>query len=188
MEEPSLVYSGFIAALGVIGGFVTFAMENPRDKYKSSIVNVKENRVADVTNALGPIIADVNEFKRREDGESVEELTDEDEAAVALAASLSPDDDLPDVQEAIVDFYEPEETYERCRKCRDWTYAAFVLSIIFVLLPQISRLYPIPKVLITVMFSGSILSLISGIGLFFYFQRLRTRLDEMTESADFSLE
>lgn len=116
MEEPSLIYTVLITALGATGGFVTFAMENPRDKYKSSIVDVKENRVADVTNALGPIIADVNEFKREEDGESIEELTDEDEATVALAASLSPDDDLPEVREAIVDFYEPEETYERCRK------------------------------------------------------------------------
>jgi hypothetical protein len=188
MEDPSLIYTVLIAALGATGGFVTFAMENPRDKYKSSIVDVKENRVADVTNALGPIIADVNEFKREEDGESIEELTDEDEATVALAASLSPDDDLPEVREAIVDFYEPEETYERCRKCRDWTYSSFVISIILVLLPQLSRLLPLPKIVSVGMFVASGVGLIGGVGLFFYFQRLRTQLDKMTESADFSLE
>lgn len=187
--QPPLLGTVLLGIVGSIGTFVTFAMENPRSEYYSKIPAVKEDRIADVANALGPIVADVHEFQSEHGGQSVESLTDYDRASVAVADSLSPDDDLPDLRDAIRDFYQPEQTYRRCRRARDWTYRSFVGSVLLAVIPLGSRFVSQSvSTLLSVSYVLSGSSIVLGVVFFLWFQRSRENLDEMTEAADFSLE
>jgi len=181
-----------LAGFNGLAALVTFGMENPREQYYNKIPDVKENRIADVTNALGPIVADVNEFMQNGDDGSVEELTETNQATIALADSITPSDDLPGLRQALTDYYEPPKIYRRCRFSRDGCYYAFVPGVVLSLLPVGFQRASLDSTwfdaVSTVSYWLSAIALIIGVAMFLSFMYHRTKLDEMTENADFQLE
>jgi len=178
-------------AISGLAGLITFGMAHPKEQYYDQIPDVKENRIADVVNALAPIVSDVHEFMESGDNGSPEELTEVEMASVALADSLSPSDDLPDLKESVGDYYEPQKFYKRCRKLHDACYAAFVSGVILGLIPALISLElvvsGVPGYIGAVSYWLAALATLSGVLFFFTYLYYRNKLDSMTESADFQL-
>lgn len=179
-------------ALGVVGAFATFVLEHPKDKYHSEITSIKENRLNDVCNALGPIISDCYDFAKTDDDSAHEELEQSERATVAVANSITPPDDVPPLQEAIQSFNEPERVYTRCRNAYYGSYILFFLAIssgAIPIIPEITGLesanYPMGMQILS---GVSIVLLFVGILSILYFIYLNQRLDGMAESANFTLD
>lgn len=123
--------------LELIGTFATFVLEHPKEKYHQEISSIKENRLNDVCNALGPIISDSYDFAKTNDDSAHEELEQNERATVAAANSITPPDDIPPLKDAIKKFNEPEHCYQRCRQAYFGSYGMFFLAIITGGLPAI---------------------------------------------------
>lgn len=190
MQIPPL-WSLFFTAISLLAGLITFGMEHPRKQYLKSIPDVKNDRLAEVNNALGPIVSDVIEFMEQGDDGSAEDLTETDQATVALAESLSPSDDLPDVKEAIKNFYFPERVFKWCRRSHDACYVFFVSGVVLGIIPAAAETSvaddKIPGIASAVSYWGAAGATILGVVVFLVFLWLRSRLDNMTEAADFKL-
>lgn len=185
-------WSLLFSIISLLAGLITFGMEHPRDQYFDSISDVKDDRLAEVHNALGPIVSDVIEFMEEGDDGSAEDLTETDRATIALAGSLSPSDDLPDVKEAIKEFYFPERIFKWCRRSHDACYVFFVLGVVLGGVPAASETSiasdKIPGIISAVSYWGAAGATVLGVMLFAAFLILRSKLDHMTETADFKID
>lgn len=188
---------GVIAPLlGLIGGFATFVLEHPKEKYYEDIPAIKENRLNDICNALGPIVSSSYDFARSdeedEDVEAHEELEQNDRATVAVAESISPPDDIPPVRTAIEKFKKPEIIYGRCRRAYFLSYAMFFIAILCGGVPTVMN-YTVNAsgeqiVLLNICIWTSIIVAAIGICSIFYFIHMNQILDSMSESSQFSLD
>lgn len=190
MQVPPF-WSLLFTIISVLAGLITFGMDHPREQYLSSIPDVKNDRIAEVNNALGPIVSDVIEFMKDGEDGSIEELTETDRATVALAESLSPSDDLPDVKEAVKQFYRPERIFKWCRRSHDACYGFFVTGAVLGAVPAAADTSVageiIPGLLSAISYWGAAGATVIGVVVFFIFLWLRSKLDDMTEAADFKL-
>lgn len=191
MAIPSLSSLIFVL-ISTLAGLITFGMEHPRGQYYENIPDVKNDRLAEVTNALGPIVSDVIEFMQDGEDGSPEELTEIDRATVALADSISPSDDLPDLKSAMKEFYWPERVFKWCRRTHDSSYIFFVCGVVFGVIPAVNEInsisFQIPGLVGAVSYWLAAIATSTGIILFFSFLYLRSELDDMTEQADFKVE
>ncbi|WP_423997948.1 hypothetical protein [Halorubrum trapanicum] len=181
-----------LAGFNGLAALVTFGMENPRNKYYNKIPDIKGNRLDDVHNALSPIVADVNKFTQDGEDGSIEKLTAEDQASIALADSTTPSDDFPELRQALDEYYEPPKVYRRCRRSRDGCYYSFVAGVILSILPVGFQRASLDGTLFDAISVGaywvSAGTLIIGVIMFLSFMYHRSKLDKMTENADFQLD
>jgi len=190
--EPISFGPLLLTAIGILGGFATFLLAHPKEKYGEEIPEIKQNRLSDVCNALGPVVSDSYDFASDDGDQAHEDLSSDNKATIAVTQSISAPDDLPPIKEALEDFYEPEKTFQRCRQVYFGSYGAFVISILAGAAPTTFSYFnssipnaPFWGAIATWM---AVLAVLVGAGLLGYFIRLNSKLDSMTEGAKFTLE
>lgn len=192
MAGSSITFASLILpAIGVIGAFITFLLEHPKNQYQGEISTIKDNRLSDVCYALGPIVSRSYDFARGDGDQVHEDLSSDDKATVAVTNTISPAEDVPLLKEAIIEFHEPEETYQRCRQIYFASYAAFIITIIAGAVQAgvsyFNGMIPYPEIIGAMTTWAAVISFIIGSLFIGYFIYLNSKLDQMSESAAFSL-
>lgn len=192
MAGSSITFASLILpAVGLVGAFITFLLEHPKDQYQGEISTIKDNRLSDVCNALGPIVSRSYDFARGNGDQVHEDLSSDNKATVAVTNTITPPDDVPLLKDAIMKFHEPEETYQRCRQIYFASYATFIISTITGAIPTavvyFNGMVPHPEIVGAIANWISVIAFITGALFIGYFIYLNSKLDSMSESAAFSL-
>lgn len=192
MTEHATSFLNLIApVIGLVGVFATFILEHPRG-YQSDIPEVKQNRLDDVCNALGPILSDSYDFVSESEDRAHEDLHEDERATIAVRKSITPVDDIPPLEESIDDFREPETAFKHCRLSYFASYILFLIAILAGAVPVVME-YTAGKIAYESAVSGvatatSLIAVVAGVITIFYFIYTNSRLDSMVESATFSLD
>lgn len=184
----SLVFTVF----SIIGGIATHQFENPKSDYKDDISTIQSDRLSYLSDDLGTLVSQAYEFMRDTEGQSPEQLSSQDQAAVAITDVLDTPEDISNLRGKAEDYFRPPEVYQSCRQYRDWGSLFFIIGASSGLFPPVIRFqYPDLHIADLFAFGTTIVAFIVSLGglvCLIQFIRTRRQLDEMTEQADFDLD
>lgn len=179
------------ALISAIGGLASRFFSDPRDSYREKISDIQEDRLGDVTDALGPIVSDAYLFMRDGDSNEPKELEAENRASVAVTNSIDESEDLSPVKGAINRYFYPVKAFRRCRLLYDFTGYSFIIAVVAgVLSPAIEILDTndvIPPLALFVIVLIAFLSMFIGMVSFGCQRYYAKKLDEMSETSEFTL-
>lgn len=122
-------------AVSGLASVISGVYDHPREEYLEKVKQVQKDRLDDVCDQLGPVVAIAARAVQNDEGEdSPEDLTEEDKAAFFMRQGITQYDDFDKLQQSLGDFHEPKELYRNARRQYEWGFKLFISSFALVAL------------------------------------------------------